>query len=135
MKLLLLPLVVAAVVAGNLPGTPLKRTASERAYQKCYSCHAVEPGKNDLAGPSLHGIVGRRVASVPGFDYSPALRRFAGNNPRWTTTLLDRYAADPERLVPGTSMAFHGMPDKQERRALMKYLSSLGGTGRKSDAN
>ena len=64
---------------------------------------------------------------MPGFAYSPALRRFAAKNPRWTITLLDRYAADPEGLVPGTSMAFHGMPDERERRALIKYLSSLGG--------
>ena len=36
-------------------------------------------------------------------------------------------AADPEALVPGTSMAFHGMPDPAEREALIDYLESLGG--------
>ena len=67
------------------------------------------------------------MAAVPGFGYSPALRRFAARNPRWTKPLIDRYAADPEALVPGTSMAFHGMPDPKERQALIDYLNSLGG--------
>src|SRR5688572_5834407 len=30
--------------------------AGERAYQKCYSCHALDPGRNDLTGPTLHRI-------------------------------------------------------------------------------
>ncbi|MDP9422029.1 MAG: c-type cytochrome [Pseudomonadota bacterium] len=94
----------------------------ERAYQQCYSCHALEPGKNDLQGPTLHGIVGRPVAAEPGFDYSPALRRFATNEPRWTRELIERFAADPERLVPGTSMSFHGLDSDDERKALVEYL-------------
>ena len=73
----------------------------ERAYQKCYSCHATEWGKNDLEGPSLHGIVGRRVAAVRGFEYSRAMRSYGRKHPRWTKRLLDRYIADPEAAIPG----------------------------------
>lgn len=94
----------------------------ERAYQQCYSCHALEPGKNDLTGPTLYGIVGREVAGEPGFDYSPALRHFPGREPRWTEELLDRFAADPESLVPGTSMSYHGLRQADERKALIPYL-------------
>lgn len=36
-----------------------------------------------------------------------------------------RYAADPENLVQGTNMAFLGMPDPDERRALLAYLETL----------
>ena len=94
----------------------------ERAFQKCYSCHSLEPGRNDLTGPALDAIVGRRVAAEPGFDYSPALRRFAKREPVWTRDLIGRFAEDPETLVPGTSMTFHGMPDPAEREALLAYL-------------
>ena len=94
----------------------------ERAYQQCYSCHALEPGKNDLSGPTLHGIIGRAVAAEPGFNYSPALRRLAEREPRWTEQLLDRYVADPEALVPGTSMTYHGLRKSEERKALIAYL-------------
>ena len=122
MKALLaaMPLVLAAAVLAAPPSpTP---SAGERAYRKCYSCHALEPGKNDLDGPSLYRVVGRRVAAEPGFAYSPAMRRFARSNPRWTPSLIDRLARDPEALVPGTSMNFHGMPDAAERAALLAYL-------------
>lgn len=125
--LLLAALPVAAACAPAAVPAPQMLSAGERAYQKCYACHATEPGKNDLAGPSLHGIVGRPVAGVPGFDYSAALRRFAARHPKWSRELIGRYAADPEALVPGTSMAFHGMADAGEREALLDYLERLGG--------
>ena len=99
--------------------------AGERAYQKCYSCHATEAGKNDLEGPSLNGVVGRKVAAVHGFDYSPAMRGFAAKHPRWTAELLDRFIADPESLVPKTRMNFPGIRDAKERAALIGYLKSL----------
>jgi cytochrome c2 len=99
----------------------------ERAYQKCYSCHALEPGGARLDGPPLNGIVGRPIAAEPGFNYSPALREFAKRHGRWNPELLDRYIADPEKLVPGTSMTFHGIKDAAERRALISYLERASG--------
>ena len=120
-----MPLVAFAAASALASPSPTP-AAGKLAYQKCYACHATEAGKNDLTGPSLHGIVGRPVAAVRGFEYSPAMRAFAEANPRWTPGLLDRLAADPEALVPGTSMAFHGMPDADERQALIDDLASLG---------
>jgi cytochrome c len=109
--------------APNVPQTSTEQLAlGERAYQKCYSCHALEPGKNDLTGPTLHNIVGRPIAAEPDFAYSPALGRFADRERRWGRNLLDKFVADPERLVPGTSMTFHGISDPAERAALIAYL-------------
>ena len=109
-------LIAASAGAGRSPD------AGERAFQKCYSCHAVDPGPSNLEGPTLRGIVGRRVAAEPAFEYSPALKRFAERNPVWTAELLDRFAADPEALVPATTMAFAGVRDPKERAALIEYL-------------
>ena len=120
------PAAIAAACAAATTQPSPPPSAGERAYQKCYSCHAVEPGRNALTGPTLYRIVGRPIAAEPGVDYSPALRRFAAANPRWTPGLLDRFAADPEALVPGTTMQFHGMSDPQERKALLDYLGRLG---------
>jgi cytochrome c len=88
---------------------------------KCFSCHSVKPGEN-VSGPTLYRVIGRRIASVPGFTYSPALRDFARKQPRWTRELLFRFAADPEKLVPGTTMVFHGVSDPGERMALIDFL-------------
>jgi cytochrome c2 len=95
--------------------------AGERAYLKCYSCHSVTSGET-LEGPDLAGIVGAPIAARPGFDYSPAFIRFAKANPVWTEELLDRFIADPEAVVPGTSMAFAGVGDPAERAAIIAYL-------------
>ena len=97
-------------------------TRGERAYQKCYSCHALEPGRNDLQGPTLYRIVGRSIAAEPGFSYSPAMRRFAETEQSWGKGLLDKFVDDPEAMVPGTSMTFHGISDAGERKALIAYL-------------
>ena len=113
-------LAVAAATSAGASGT-----AGERAYRKCYSCHATEPGKNDLEGPSLHGVMGRKVAATPGFEYSRAMRGFAAKHPRWTPELIDRFVSDPEALVPKTRMNFPGMRDPKERAALLEYLRSL----------
>lgn len=118
---LVLPASLAAAASTAAPTQPHAAEAGERAYRKCYSCHALEPGKT-LEGPSLHRIVGKRIAAEPGFAYSPALRRFARRHPRWTPQLLDRLAADPEALVPKTSMSFPGMRSRSERQALIRYL-------------
>ena len=117
-------LAAAACAATATEPTPAP-TAGERAYQKCYSCHALEPGRNNLGGPTLHAIIGRKVAAEP-FDYSPALRVFAMANPIWTRDLIDRFAAEPEKLVPGTTMLFHGIAAPAERAALIDYLERTG---------
>lgn len=124
MKSLIGWLALALTACAPPPAQPTaaKLAAGERAFQKCYSCHSLEPGRNDLTGPTLHKIVGRRVAAEPGFDYSPALKRFAEREPAWTRDLIGRFAEDPEALVPGTSMTFHGMPKAGERTALLDYL-------------
>ena len=95
----------------------------ERLYRQCYACHALEPGRNTPAGPTLHAVVGRPVAAEPGFDFSPALRRLATRHPRWTPELLDRFLADPAGFVPGTEMGYPGLDDPAERQALIAWLA------------
>jgi cytochrome c len=47
------------------------------------------------------------------------------SNLSWTPQTLDAYLADPQKLVPGNHMPYSGMPDAQERAALIAYLQSL----------
>ena len=127
------PLLCAAgvllIAAGALAPTPGAVGASkgEILYQQCNSCHSLEAGDNLPSGPTLHRIVDKPIAAEDGFHYSPALRRFAQQYPRWTPELLDRLIADPEALVPGTYMSFHGIADLAERAALIAYLKNGAG--------
>lgn len=98
----------------------------EAAYQKCYACHALEPGKNDLTGPSLGGVIGRPIAAEAGFRYSPALVALARQEGRWSPKLLDRFVADPESVAPGTEMTFTGIRNARERADLLAFLQRSG---------
>ena len=93
-------------------------------FQQCYACHSVVAGEGGLSGPNLHGVIGRAAASEPGFDYSQALRAAAiDRSLAWTARELDRFLADPELALPGTSMAFIGLPDPRDRADVVAYLA------------
>lgn len=114
----------AVAAAGDGP------SRGEQIFQYCYACHSVEPGETNLQGPNLKGIVGSRIASQDGFDYSPAMRAFADRERRWSEPLLDAYLADPQRVVPKTRMAFPGLPEEEERAAVLAYLRATGPAAR-----
>lgn len=86
----------------------------------CAQCHQAIGG-GSAVGPSLRGIVGRPVASEPGYPYSPAMTQLGG---AWTAERLDVFLRDPWAYAPGTSMDFRGLPDPADRRALIEYLKS-----------
>ena len=96
----------------------------ERAFQKCYACHSLEGPDPGTQGPSLKGVVGRRVAAEPGFAYSPAMRAYAAKQPAWTREALEAFIADPQAVVPDNEMGFFGISDPDERRALIEYLAA-----------
>ncbi|HET9427706.1 MAG TPA: c-type cytochrome [Allosphingosinicella sp.] len=121
----------AVIVAGAACAAPppIDLARGEILYRQCFACHALEPDANTPAGPTLSGIVGRRIASEQGFDYSPALRRLAGEQPRWSPELLDRFLQDPEAVAPGTEMGFPGLTAEEDRDALIGWLAT--GSGRR----
>ncbi len=91
------------------------------AFAQCISCHSVKPGVNGV-GPSLHGVIGRKAGTLPGYAYSDALKT-------WGKTLdeaeLDTWLTAPMKDVPGTKMVFPGMPDPARRKAVIDYLATL----------
>jgi cytochrome c len=91
-------------------------------FNQCVACHTIDKGGRNGLGPNLHGIVGRKVASVEGFAYSPAMKAKGGV---WDEAALDVYIADPRAAVVGNKMVFVGINDAEKRKALIGYLSSL----------
>jgi cytochrome c len=96
-------------------------TRGERSSRKCAACHTFEAGGAARIGPPLHGVVGRNIASVGGFAYSPAMQGVPGT---WTPEELDAFLEKPAGKVPGTIMGFVGIPNQQERADLIRYLQS-----------
>ena len=85
----------------------------------CKVCHKFEKGGAALVGPDLYGVVGRKIASVEGFNYTPALKAHEGV---WTYELLDPWLKNPQAFAPGTMMAFPGIADAKKRANVIAFL-------------
>ncbi|MEM6476603.1 MAG: c-type cytochrome [Pseudomonadota bacterium] len=96
--------------------------AGQAAFATCSGCHVAEPGAASMAGPNLHGVVGRKAASLDDFAYSDAL---SGSGITWDIASLDRFLANPAVYVEGTSMAAGAVSDGEQRAAIVAYLGSL----------
>jgi cytochrome c2 len=105
------------------PPSAQKLAAGERAFEKCYACHSVDPAETGTEGPLLRGVVGRKVAALPGYAYSPAMQAYGTDGKTWTRERLDAFIANPPGVVPQTAMNFFGVPDAQERTALIAWLA------------
>jgi cytochrome c len=91
-------------------------TRGRKVYERCQGCHSIDRNR---AGPRHRGLFGRRAGTVPGFEYSKAMRR---SGIVWTAVTLDRFLAAPLKAVPGTIMGFDGVKDPRERADLIAYL-------------
>jgi cytochrome c len=107
-----------AEASGARPGATARGDPAngERIYGRCLACHALQ---YDRTGPRHCGLLGRKAGSVPGFDYSEAMKR---SGIVWNAATLDRFLADPLGTVPGTTMGYAGIADARERADLIAYL-------------
>jgi len=93
------------------------------AFEVCTSCHSYQQNEPQLEGPPLWGVVGRRVASVEGYEYSAALRAIGGD---WDRARLDQFLRNPKVFAPGTKMDMGGLRNAEERAEVLDFLESLG---------
>ena len=91
------------------------------SYAKCVACHTIDKGGRNSIGPNMHGVVGRAVASVDGFNYSAAMKAKGGV---WDEAALDAYLENPRKNIVGTKMSFAGLSNADERKALIEYLKA-----------
>jgi cytochrome c2 len=110
-------------------GTPSPQAASTgagaasppQAFNQCTACHSTVPGKT-IIGPSLAGIYGDKAGTVPGFQFSDAMKK---SGLTWNAANLDAFLANPAGKVPGTMMGFAGIKDAAQRKAVVDYLKTL----------
>ncbi|WP_367280034.1 cytochrome c family protein [Sphingomonas sp. LHG3406-1] len=122
------PATAAAPAADNVDTVDGARFASftgdaakgEAVFSQCRTCHVTEPNVNRI-GPSLHKIVGSEAGKVAGYSYSPAN---ADSGIIWSPEKLFQYLENPRRVIPGTKMAFAGIPDPQKRADLIAWLGA-----------
>ena len=92
--------------------------AGRTLYQaRCAACHSLD---YNGVGPAHRGVFGRSAAQAPGFAYSEALR---SSHLVWNEDSLDRWLADPEKVVPGQRMGIN-VPEAKDRGDLIAYLKN-----------
>lgn len=93
-----------------------------QVFAACAACHSTKPGQH-LTGPSLADVWHRKAGTVEGFArYSEAM---TGTSIVWTEDKLDKWLANPEALVPGTSMTFAGLKKRGDRQDVIAYLKAV----------
>jgi cytochrome c len=118
--------VALGAVAALLLGSSHVLAAGDAAAGKhalttrCGICHSTEPRVNKI-GPSLAGIVGSKSGTVPGYNFSPALK---AANITWHEQTLDKWLQNPQADVHGTKMVV-SVANAEERHNIIAYLETL----------
>jgi len=113
---------IGAVALGG-PDDPLAAYAGDHGaevYRACVACHTLGPDEGNRAGPTLHRIFGRRIASLPGYNFSEPLRRM---EIVWTPeTVAKLFEVGPATYTPGTKMPEQRITSAEDREALVRFL-------------
>ena len=104
-------------------GDPLAAFAGDRGaevFRACVACHTLSTDQTNRAGPTLAGIFGRRIASLPGYNFSEALKHL---DIVWTPeTVAKLFEIGPAAYTPGTKMPEQRIGSEQDRAALVQFL-------------
>lgn len=105
---------------------PLAAYAGDRGadiFRACVACHTLGADQANRAGPTLAGLFGRRIATLPGYDFSDALKRL---DIVWTPETVSRlFEIGPAAYTPGTKMPEQRIGSEQDRAALVEFLERV----------
>jgi cytochrome c len=104
-------------------GDPLAAYAGDHGadvFRACVACHTLGAEQANRAGPTLAGIFGRRIATLPGYNFSEALKRL---DIVWTPETVSKlFEIGPQAYTPGTKMPEQRIGSEQDRSALVQFL-------------
>jgi cytochrome c len=112
------------------PLAPYAGDPGAEVFRACVACHTLSPDEGNRAGPTLAGIFGRRIATLPGYNFSEALKKM---DIVWTPDTVSKlFEVGPMAYTPGTKMPEQKIGSAADRAALVKFLEKA--TTRRSPA-
>ena len=117
--------IATLIVILNIPASHALDPLIERGtilFKKCQACHQVGLNAKHRVGPLLNDIFGRRAGTLDGYRYSGAISDAGQNGLVWSEERLSAFIAAPKQAVPGTKMNFIGLPDVEDRAALVAFI-------------
>jgi cytochrome c len=116
---------VDAVIVGA-PDDPLKQYAGDpgaRVFRACVACHTLKPGEVQKAGPSLWHVMGRKIATLSSYNFSPALKKM---DIIWSKQTISKlFEIGPAHYTPGTKMPQQTIGSTKDRQALVDFLAKV----------
>ena len=113
---------IGNVVMGA-PEDPLAAFAGDpgaEVFRACVACHTLHANDGVRAGPTLAGVFGRRIATLPGYNFSDALKKL---DIVWTPETVSKlFEVGPMTYTPGTKMPEQRIGSGEDRAALVKFL-------------
>jgi cytochrome c len=105
------------------PEDPLAAFAGDpgaEVFRACVACHTLGADEGVRAGPTLAGIFGRRIATLPGYNFSEPLKHL---DIVWTPETVSKlFEVGPMAYTPGTKMPEQRIGSAEDRDALVKFL-------------
>jgi cytochrome c len=106
------------------PRDPLAAYAGDHGadvFRACVACHTLSENDAQRAGPTLAGLYGRKIASLPGYRFSDALK---GMDIVWTPETVSKlFELGPNAYTPGTKMPEQRIGSAEDRKALTDFLA------------
>lgn len=119
-----LTLAVMTLTTGTTASAQTSADGQTLYQAKCGGCHSLDSNR---IGPAHRGVVGRKIATAPGYPYSAAIKKLTGV---WTPARLDLWLQGPQKVAPGSKM-FLTIPDPAQRATIISYLVSASPAGTK----
>ena len=90
-----------------------------QVFRACVACHTLKSQDGPRAGPTLAGVFGRKIASLPGYDFSAALKTL---DIVWTPQTLSKlFELGPAAYTPGSKMPEQKV-GAEDRAELIRFL-------------
>jgi cytochrome c len=116
------------IVVSAATATAQDVAKGQQVFGLCRACHQIGEDAQNMLGPELNGLEGRKAGGVPDYAYSDANKK---SGIVWTEANFKQYIKNPQAMIPGTKMTFVGINDEQKINDLWAYIRQFSEDGSK----